>query len=398
MRARAAICCNATAAAAALALALGCATIAVAKPSFTLPPYAGAYQPQGVDERGQWMQVDELERDLRESPIVVRDPALNQWLRSVMCRAIGDERCSALRIYLIRDPSFNASMDANGMTIVHTGLLARLHSEAELAAVLGHEFGHFEKRHTLASFRARRSSGDAIAWLSLAGAVSNRSTASSQNAIVGSYYRFGRSQETESDILSTDYVRASPYRLRSASIWFRIVAEDDERRIARGQRPGQSKFTGWLDSHPASLTRANYLLAIESQSKSDGDEGVEAYATATAQIMPELLDTLVKGNDFGGADFVITARAKDLGWNGLLYSARGDLYRLRANPRDIATALGFYQQAIGFADAPAQSWRGLGMCAMRLGDPVAGKASLTEYLRRSPTAVDAASIRLLIGE
>lgn len=381
----------------AMLLATAAASVAGArKPEFARPPYTGAYEPQGVDERGQWMEVDEIERSMRDSPIVVRDPSVNLWLKQVLCRTIGDDRCSTVRIYLIRDPWFNASMASNGMMIVHTGMLVRLHSEAELAAVMGHEFAHFERRHGLAGFRKGRSANDAIAWLALAGAVASRSTTDMRNNIVGGYYHFGRSQEIEADILSTDYVRASPFRPHSAAIWFRMVNEDDQRRIARGLKPGASNFTGWLDSHPSSLTRGTYLSAIETQYKMDGEDGIAEYAGATAHLMPELLDTLVKGNDFGGADYVITSRAEDTGWTGLLHNARGELYRLRGNQRDLATAQGFYQQATAYPDAPPEAWRGLGLCTMRLGDVKAGRAALAEYLKRSPEARDAASIKMLL--
>ena len=45
-----------------------------------LPPYGAAYTPTTVDERGLWQQADEAERDLRDSPVVVRDAALGPWL------------------------------------------------------------------------------------------------------------------------------------------------------------------------------------------------------------------------------------------------------------------------------------------------------------------------------
>ena len=72
----------------------------------------------------------------------MRDIALQGYVRSVTQRLIGPQ-ISDLRIYLVRDPDFNASMFPNGMMLVHTGLLARTRSEAQLAAVLGHECGHY---------------------------------------------------------------------------------------------------------------------------------------------------------------------------------------------------------------------------------------------------------------
>ncbi|HEX7751723.1 MAG TPA: peptidase M48, partial [Novosphingobium sp.] len=108
------------------------ASAPLAKKEFARPPYAGAYEPQGVDERGLWMQADEEERVLRDTALVDRDPAINAYLRSVLCRTIGFDRCQSVRIYLIKESTFNASMTPNGTMRVHTGLLARIQSEAEL--------------------------------------------------------------------------------------------------------------------------------------------------------------------------------------------------------------------------------------------------------------------------
>ena len=377
--------------------ALALASPAVArKPEFTRPPYGGLYEPQGKDERGLWMQADEFERTLRDSPAVVRDPALNSWLRDLLCRTVGQDRCGSVRIYLVKDLSFNASMSPNGMMIVHTGMLLRLHSEAELAVALGHEFAHFEKRHSLAAFRARRSSGSVLAWITMIGLAANRSTYYARRNIIFGYYRFERGEEIEADLVSADYVRGSPFRHRSAGMWFRIVEEDDNRLIAKGLRPGGTHFTGWLDSHPSALTRANYLAAVEMESKEDGEDGQAEYAAATASIFPELYDALVKSNDFGGADYVLRTRGEAIGWNGQLIFARGELYRLRGNPRDLVTARDFFNTATKFSDAPPEVWRGLGLCELRLGNPVEGKAALKEYLVRNPNAKDAASIRMVL--
>jgi hypothetical protein len=53
---------------------------------FTRPPYAGAYEPQGVDERGLWMQLDEYERRFRDSPAILRDETLTAYVHGILCR------------------------------------------------------------------------------------------------------------------------------------------------------------------------------------------------------------------------------------------------------------------------------------------------------------------------
>ncbi|MCB2061366.1 MAG: M48 family metallopeptidase [Novosphingobium sp.] len=362
----------------------------------TIPPYSGAYEPQGVDERGLWMEVDEAERQFRDSTHVLKDERLTQWLGEVLCRTVGDDRCASARIYVVRDASFNAAMAPNGLMLVHTGLLARLTSESELATILGHEFAHFERRHTLNQFKKIRASTDLMAWFGLAGAAARVDMTSVQNSLIAGIFSYSREQEMEADKLGAAYAKASPYRLNASAVWKRVIEEDNARREARGLRKRRHKYSGWLDSHPAEAERQEYLAELEAKVGDEGDPGVEAYREAIAPVLPMLLDELLRRNDFGGVDYILRSRGELAGWSGPLLYAQGELYRQRGNPRDLVTAREFFTQSMNYPDAPAESWRGLGLCAIRLGDREAGREALAEYIRRAPDAQDVGMMKLLV--
>ncbi len=57
------------------------------------PPSTAGYQPQDKLERGLWYQMAEYERELKTSKFLVTDPALNNYVRGVLCRQVGQERC-----------------------------------------------------------------------------------------------------------------------------------------------------------------------------------------------------------------------------------------------------------------------------------------------------------------
>lgn len=364
--------------------------------NFSRPPYSGAYQPQGTDERGLWMEIDEAERSIRDLPGVVKDEGLNAFVRGVLCRTVGEDRCAATRIYVIQDAELNAGMYPNGAMLVNTGLLVRLHSEAELATVLGHEFAHFEQRHSLKHFRSRRTGRDILAWVSLAGAAANQNTGVVQNSIIGGLFSFDRAQETESDLLAASFIRSSPYRLRASVVWKRAIEELDALRVERGLKKIRRLRPTLTESHPTNEQRFVYFAKLEAEAGDRGEDGLETYRAATASVVQPVLAALAKGNEFGAADYIIKSRGDALGWDAPLLYARGELYRQRANPRDLATARGFFEQASTKPDAPAEAWRGLGLTAMRLGDAGAGKAALSEYMKRAPDALDAKSIKLLL--
>jgi predicted Zn-dependent protease len=142
-----------------LALALACALTLLAAPAGSAPaaePITATRPDQrpaeGSDEAELWYIMERIERELKASPLLVRDPALNDYVHSVLCK-VTDDYCRDVRVYIVDVPYFNASMAPNGAMMVWTGTLLRVRNEAQLALVLGHEFGHYRERHTLQQWR-----------------------------------------------------------------------------------------------------------------------------------------------------------------------------------------------------------------------------------------------------
>src|SRR5687768_9750365 len=92
----------------AIVAALAQGDLEAADATAELPPYTPAYEPRSVDERGVWMEADERERMLRDSPLRIRDENLERYIREVLCREVGADRCTNVRVYVIEIPAFNA--------------------------------------------------------------------------------------------------------------------------------------------------------------------------------------------------------------------------------------------------------------------------------------------------
>ncbi len=375
--------------------------LAVAAPAQTenlaVPPYQGVYEPQGVDERGLWMEADETERSARDSGLLIRDQTLNDYVRSVLCRTVGDDRCRNVRIYILRIPSFNATMFPNGMMTVWSGLLLRCRTEAELASVLGHEFAHFERRHTVNRFRRTRTATDILAWSALIGAV----TAQPSNTdllVIGGLFRFNRDQEREADVLGLAYLTRSTYRPQGASeIWVRMMGEVDASALGRAQRSRRYDRAPFFATHPTELERATYLRSLAGPDIAGRADNAEAYAAAMRPWTRIFLEDQVRLNDFGGTEFVLAQSAGNR-WTADLLFARGELYRMRGNPRDLVNAADFYRQSITQDDGRPEAFRGLGLALMRARSTEEGKAALRRYLELKPDAPDAPMIRALVDQ
>lgn len=110
--------------------------------------------PKASPFAGKWDLPQDLER-------------FGPYLQGVVDHLVQRSQRPALRyrVHVIRDEAFNAFALPGGVLAVHTAVLQGPHavrSEAELAAVLGHEIAHVERRHPVAAYQyARLIAGDA---------------------------------------------------------------------------------------------------------------------------------------------------------------------------------------------------------------------------------------------
>ncbi len=357
--------------------------------NFLLPPWTGAYEPENIDERGFWREWDELETRLKHSKYVVRDPALQAYVEDVLCEAVGNDRCTAARIYILRENSFNAWMAPNGTMGVHTGLLMRMRNEAELASVLGHEFGHFEKRHTLQGFKQQRRTSDIVMWAAILAGIDLT------NIYTLTIFEYGREQEREADLVGARYLAVSPYPSRAAAeVWIRLIDEDDARAEERKRRK-RNRHTRWLDSHPAPLERAGYLARAAEAAADEGDYRADRYSEVMEPYLLGFYEDQLQRNDFAASKFILEQLAGEY-WRPIHWVMQGELHRKRGTPRDLVTAEESYRRAINEGTQRPEAWRGLGLALMRSGDRESGAEALTTYLEKVPDAPDTAMLEMMV--
>jgi beta-barrel assembly-enhancing protease len=372
-----------------LLIASSLLSIAATKPEVKV---GAGYQPQDQDERGLWMQMDEQERELKTSNFVMRDPAINDYVRGVFCKTVGQEQCRDVRIYVMRTPYFNANMAPNGMMQVWSGLLLRTRDEAQLAAILGHEYTHYEKRHSLLLFHSAKKNLAAGAWLGMIIPLI-------QLAMVGAIFENSRDMEREADSGSIGLMAKAGYDPGAASkIWEQLRAEMDATAEARKKKSRKDKSGGMFATHPPTLERMTALKAQAEKQAVTGKPTLnrDAYRKAMQAYWPSFIDDQIKLNDFGATDFLISNLASE-GWTPELSYARGELYRSRGTPDDITKATGFYRQSISTPGGPVEAWRGLGLALLRGGNAGEGQAALKEYLAKKPDASDRAMVAMMAG-
>jgi len=94
------------------------------------------------------------ERFFLSNHIYTNWPEATEFVKKVFEQSIPSQfNISGVKIYVVRDPFPNAFCGEDGDITVTTGLLAHINSEAELASILCHEYGHFYKNHVYEGYK-----------------------------------------------------------------------------------------------------------------------------------------------------------------------------------------------------------------------------------------------------
>lgn len=167
---------------------------------------------------------------------------------------MGERKDVTYTFTVLDSPQINAFALPGGYVYVTRGLMAWANSEAELAAVMGHEIGHITARHSA----ARYSQGVAAQLgLSVLGAVTNTPLVN-QAAGLGSdllLAQYSQGQEHEADTLGIRYTSKTGYDPRGMSLFLQqLNRETQYEQKFRGQRGGGG-LNDFFASHPSTPAR-----------------------------------------------------------------------------------------------------------------------------------------------
>ena len=351
---------------------------------------APGFRPEPAsDEFNIWDTYEKEEHKLRRSRFLIRDPALNAYIHAIACRVAGDY-CRDLRVYLVRSPYFNATMAPNGMMQIWSGALLRCQNEAQLAAVIGHEIGHYLRRHGVDRFRDAKdkSTLSMVLGLGLSVAGGGQFSGLADAILLATRFSFTRDQEREADTMGLELCAACGYDpAEAANIWAHLVAEREAR-----------ENKGFRDlifaTHPVEEEREASLRDLAKRLGSGAaDRGRERYLEALRGLRTTFFADELKLRDYGPSIALFERMAKDEPADVEVAFHLGEVYRLRAREGDETKALEVYQRVSGEKGAPPETWRSLGLVRRARGEGREATEAFRRYLELKPEAEDAAMIR-----
>ena len=222
---------------AACLLAAGCA----------VNPVTGRRQLALISEAQEIQMGRQAAQEVAQSLGLVDDPALQQYVQRVGESLARDSERPDLpwSFAVVEDPTPNAFALPGGFIFLTRGMMSLMDSEAEMAAVLGHEIGHVTARHSVTAISRAQ-----LAQLGLGvGSIFFPSAAQTfgglaQGGLQLLFLSYGRDAERQSDELGYTYALREGYDVREMDDIFATL-----QRV--GEAEGRSALPSWAASHPA---------------------------------------------------------------------------------------------------------------------------------------------------
>lgn len=190
---------------------------------------------------------DLIYKSIEESEKINKDPYLKKITDSLfygLCKT-NDIDTAGLKIHLVEKDMVNAFATPGGHIFIFTGLLAETGKQEELVGVIAHELAHIQLNHVMKKL---------ITEVGLSALISLAS-GSGGAVVIGelvnllSSSAYSRSLEKEADIKGADYlIKAAINTDGIADLMYKLSSQ-----------PRETDNLYWLESHPDSKERAQYL-------------------------------------------------------------------------------------------------------------------------------------------
>ena len=245
----------------AAAMSTGCA----------LNPATGKQQLNLYSEAEEIEMGRQADQEISAQLGLYQDPDIQTYVAGIGQRlaALSERPGLPWSFKVVDDPAVNAFALPGGFVYVTRGILGYMTTEAELAAVIGHEIGHVTAQHSVNQLSKQQFASGGL----LLGSVLVPEIAyvgdMAQAGLGLLFLRFGRDDERQADDLGLRYMTKASYEAREMPEMFRVL--ESVTSIAGGGR-----LPSWLATHPDPGARRERSLELIAKGRYEsGDLGSE---------------------------------------------------------------------------------------------------------------------------
>jgi predicted Zn-dependent protease len=398
-----------------LFLVVACATT-------NIPPIGSSQQPfqLSADEREIWEQSEAEQQKLNRKGTLYQDPLLEEYLNDVARRLtppeVGEQGIP-IRVRIIQDPSLNAFAYPNGAIYMHTGLLARVENEAQLATVLGHEITHVVNRDAVRHYRSTRNKVIAANIAAVAASIGISAVAGDQSrqgnavtaAVIGQTSNvllglglqlgvlaavngYGREIEDMADVGAMRLMTQAGYNINEAPKVHQILLQryGDPSRLENFFFGNHSRNQERIEHYEQMLTTDYGQVAHASTLITNTEE----FQRRTRPLVRDNAILDIEAGRYGTAKTALERVLAVVPTDAKAHYYLGELYRKqRRDPADVEHAIIAYQNAAEYDPSYPEPQRNLGLLYYTRGKRAEARQAFERYLELKPQAEDRQQVR-----
>jgi predicted Zn-dependent protease len=246
-----------------------------------LNPVSGGHELALLSEADELRLGRENDVEIRKQYGVYAHAPLQRYVQQIGERLAAKSHRPQLKytFTVLDSPEVNAFALPGGYIYITRGIMAHLNSEAELAAVLGHEIGHVTARHAVRQYSAAMAAnvGFTIGSI-LIPELASRTGQSLLNTLGGALLSgYGRDHELEADRLGAEYLARGDYNPKAMIEVIALLKNQEvfEKTLAAKEGRAPRVYHGVFASHPSADERLQQVVGEADQHRTATNGRVE---------------------------------------------------------------------------------------------------------------------------
>jgi predicted Zn-dependent protease len=344
-------------------------------------------RPLTADEEEQmiWRRAQEELDAINDSGMLYQDVEIENYLNRIAAKLHANSISSdfSFQIKVIKDPSLNAFAFPNGAIYIHTGILARMDNEAQLAALLAHEIVHCTHRHslrTLRSIKDRTQANNArvrelAQLLGITGSITSTSG-------------YTRELETEADRVGLDLTVKANYDPREILNLFELLKQEIE--LEGIEEP---YFFGTHPNVRQRIENVNNWLAEKYRGKITGIKNTDVFQSKISRLVLDNARLDLRQGRYFVAQRAVEKFLAIKQDDARAYFLLGEIFRQRGRQDDAAAAIKNYEKSISLNPSFPEPHKAMGLIHYKDGEKGLAKKYFESCLLLSPETIDRAYIQ-----
>jgi Zn-dependent protease with chaperone function len=346
------------------------------------------------DEQQLWGRALKEQEAIDNSGFLYHEPELENYLNRIAkkLQAYSIAPDFEIQIKVLQDPNLNALAYPNGVIYIHSGILARMDNEAQLAAVLSHEMTHCTHRHSL---RVIRSIKDRPAYIAAVQDTLSKISAVQEVArlfgITGSMAAvsgYNRELESEADQVGLDLMTKANYDSSEALRLFEHLKQEIETEGIE-----EPFFFGTHPNVRQRIENVRDWLAGENKVKHPIVKNTTEFKLRLQRVVLANARLDLRLGRFDITQKTVTKYLEMRPNDARAYYLLGEILRQRDDQDEAGTAVRYYEKAISLDPFYPEPHKAMGLMHYKEGQKQLAKKFFESCLLLSPNTSDKAYIQ-----